>query len=90
MYDIISLNEKLLPELKEIAKKLSLSGVDGLKKQDLIYKILDHQALSPEVLPEKKPKAEAQEVAPKPEKAEKAEKVEKQASKVAEVVAEKP
>ncbi len=58
MYDIITLNEKLLPELKEIAKKLSISGVDSLKKQDLIYKILDHQALSPEIAQDKKVKFE--------------------------------
>ena len=54
MYDIISLNEKLLPELKEIAKKLSIQGADSLKKQDLIYKIVDHQALSPETVIKKK------------------------------------
>jgi len=58
MYDIITLNEKLLPELKEIAKKLSIPGVDSLKKQDLIYKILDHQALTPEIVPDKKSKPE--------------------------------
>ncbi len=71
MYDIIALNEKLLPELKEIAKKLSIVGVDGLKKQDLIYKILDHQALSPEIIPDKKAKFELPEIEEKPEKAEK-------------------
>ena len=54
MYDIISLTEKLLPELKEIAKKMSISGVDSLKKQDLIYKILDSQALNPEIVVDKK------------------------------------
>jgi transcription termination factor Rho len=53
MYDITTLNDKLLPELKEIAKKLSITGVDSLKKQDLIYKILDHQALNPEPVAEK-------------------------------------
>lgn len=79
MYDIIALNEKLLPELKEIAKKLSIVGVDGLKKQDLIYKILDHQALNPEVIPDKKEKFDVPEVAEKPEKAAKA--VEKIAEK---------
>ena len=54
MYDITSLSEKLLPELREIAKKMSITGVDGLKKQDLIYKILDHQALNPELFIEEK------------------------------------
>ncbi|MBN3035834.1 MAG: transcription termination factor Rho [Bacteroidales bacterium] len=49
MYDIIELNNKLVQELREIAKKLNLQKIDGLKKQDLIYRILDHQALHPEV-----------------------------------------
>lgn len=47
MFDIIQLNETLLPELKEIAKKLDIDNFDNLKKQDLVYKILDHQALNP-------------------------------------------
>ena len=47
MYDIIELNGKLVSELREIAKKLGLKKFEALKKQDLIYKILDHQALNP-------------------------------------------
>lgn len=47
MYDIIELNGKLLTELKQIAKDLNIKGANNLKKQDLIYKILDHQALNP-------------------------------------------
>jgi transcription termination factor Rho len=47
MYDIIELNTKLVSELKEIAKKLGIEKIEGLKKQDLIYKILDFQALHP-------------------------------------------
>ncbi|MBL0342588.1 MAG: transcription termination factor Rho [Bacteroidetes bacterium] len=81
MYDIISLNEKLLPELKEIAKKLSIVGVDGLKKQDLIYKILDHQALNPEIVVEKSNDFVVPPAAVKLEKA---------APKHSEKVAEKP
>lgn len=49
MFDIIQLNEKLLPELKDIAKKMSIESFEQLKKQDLIYKILDHQALNPDI-----------------------------------------
>lgn len=45
MYDILELNSKLLPDLKEIAKQLNIKRVDSLKKQDLIYRILDEQAL---------------------------------------------
>ena len=48
MYDIIELNGKLVSELKEIAFKLNIPKADKLKKQDLIYKILDYQALNPE------------------------------------------
>ncbi len=47
MYDIIELNGKLLTELKDIAKTLDIPKINNLKKQDLIYKILDHQALNP-------------------------------------------
>ena len=48
MYDIEQLKDKLLPELKEIAKDLKIEKVDNLKKQELVYKILDHQASNPE------------------------------------------
>ena len=47
MYDIIELSSKKVAELKEIAKKLSIPKAEKLLKQDLIYKILDHQALHP-------------------------------------------
>jgi transcription termination factor Rho len=47
MYDIIELNGKLVSELREIAKELGLKKFEAIKKQDLIYKILDHQALNP-------------------------------------------
>ena len=45
MYDILELNKKLIPELKEIAKELNVKKADALKKQDLVYKILDQQAI---------------------------------------------
>ena len=45
MYDILELSKKLLPELKEIAKELNIKKAESLKKQDLIYKILDQQAI---------------------------------------------
>lgn len=47
MYDIVALNDKLLAELKDIAKQLGIEGYESLRKQELIYKILDHQALTP-------------------------------------------
>ncbi len=47
MYDILELNAKLVTDLKEIAATLNIPNTEGLKKQELIYKILDHQALNP-------------------------------------------
>ncbi len=47
MYDIIELNGKLVTDLRDIAKSLNIRKTEGVKKQDLIYKILDHQALNP-------------------------------------------
>jgi len=47
MYDIISLDSKELNELREIGRQLNIPKVDKLEKQELIYKILDHQALNP-------------------------------------------
>jgi transcription termination factor Rho len=45
MYDILDLSKKLLPELREIAKELNIKKAETLKKQDLVYKILDQQAI---------------------------------------------
>lgn len=46
MYDIIDLNSKLVGELREIAQKLNVPKFESLKKQELVYKILDQQAMS--------------------------------------------
>ena len=53
MFDILELNKKLLPELRDIAKDLQIKRVEALKKQDLIYKILDQQAISNATSPKK-------------------------------------
>ncbi|HLU92838.1 MAG TPA: transcription termination factor Rho [Membranihabitans sp.] len=45
MYDILQLNDMLVPELKDLAEKLGLEKYKRLNKQDLIYKILDAQAI---------------------------------------------
>jgi transcription termination factor Rho len=45
MYDILELSNKLLPELRDIARELKIKKTESLKKQDLIYKILDQQAI---------------------------------------------
>jgi transcription termination factor Rho len=47
MYDIIELNKKLVNELREIAKDLEIKKTDKLKKEDLVYQILDQQAINP-------------------------------------------
>ena len=56
MYDILELNKKLVSELRQIAKELNIKKADSLRKQDLIYKILDQQAINAteESKPEKK------------------------------------
>lgn len=55
MYTIEELNVRLLSELKEIAEELGLKNYKKLSKQELIYKILDQQAVTPEnQLPKKK------------------------------------
>jgi transcription termination factor Rho len=59
MYDILELNQKLLPELREIAKGLQIKRVESLKKQDLIYKILDQQAVMNAPVKKEAPKATA-------------------------------
>jgi transcription termination factor Rho len=64
MYTIQELNAKLVGELREIATKLNVSKADSLKKNELIYKILDEQAIKPE-LAQKLTKAQAT-VNPKP------------------------
>ena len=47
MYDIVELNKKLVNELREIAKGIGINKTDKLKKEDLVYQILDHQAANP-------------------------------------------
>ncbi len=46
MYDILELNNKKVAELRDIAKNLKIKRVDSLRKEDLIYKILDEQAIT--------------------------------------------
>lgn len=56
MYDILQLNDMLLPELLDIAEQLSISGAKKLDKQGLIYKILDGQAVKASETREEAPK----------------------------------
>ncbi len=50
MYDIAQLRSKKVAELREIATELKITKVDKIKKADLVYRILDEQAL---VVPKK-------------------------------------
>lgn len=45
MYDILQLNDMLVPELLDIAEQYKISNAKKLDKQELIYKILDKQAV---------------------------------------------
>ena len=64
MYDIIELNAKKVADLRQIAKDLNIKRTDSLKKQELIYKILDEQAVNP---PSKKESPKKDEGSGKPE-----------------------
>lgn len=44
-YNIIELNEMQLPELQAVAGELGVSKVSELDKQELVYRILDEQAI---------------------------------------------
>ena len=45
MYNIIQLNDKELSELQNIAKELGIPSVESKKKDELVYSILDEQAI---------------------------------------------
>lgn len=45
MFDILQLNDMLVPELRDLAENLGLTGYKRLNKQELIHKILDQQAV---------------------------------------------
>ena len=50
MYNILQLNDMLVPELKALAEQLNVKGFKKLTKQNLILSILDAQSLNPESL----------------------------------------
>ena len=47
MYDIVELNGKLVADIRQIAKECNIPKAEKMLKKDLIYKILDYQALNP-------------------------------------------
>ncbi|MEI9919044.1 MAG: transcription termination factor Rho [Bacteroidota bacterium] len=54
MYTIDDLNVKLLSELKDIADQMGIKNARKLQKQELVYKILDEQAVKGDDKPAKK------------------------------------
>ncbi|HCQ16960.1 MAG TPA: transcription termination factor Rho [Cryomorphaceae bacterium] len=65
MYDINQLKAMKLPELKEVAEKANVPKFKTLKKQELVYKILDHQAVNPESVKGVSASPEKEETPPK-------------------------
>jgi len=65
MYDILQLNQKTVIELKELAKTLEIKKYQKLKKEELIFQILDQQAVTPEAVKAAKPSVEAKDSKPK-------------------------
>lgn len=46
MYNIIQLNDKSLSELQTIAQELGITKIHSYRKEELVYKILDEQAIA--------------------------------------------
>ena len=65
MYAILELHEKSFEELSSIAQELGIRKADSMSKEDLIYKILDEQAVqskeSPKLRKRRKSAAQSQE-----------------------------
>ncbi|MCB0462897.1 MAG: Rho termination factor N-terminal domain-containing protein, partial [Flavobacteriaceae bacterium] len=53
MFEISQLKAKKLPELQDIAKQLNVPKYRTMKKLDLVYQILDHQAANPDAIKSK-------------------------------------
>jgi len=66
MYDIIDLNSRKVAELRDIAKELNIARTDKLKKQELVYAILDEQAVSTSAKAKEESADSAGKDAPKP------------------------
>ena len=46
MYNIIQLNDKSLSELQTIAQEMGITRIHSFRKEELVYKILDEQAIA--------------------------------------------
>lgn len=87
MYDITELNAKLVGELRDIAKQLEIPKSETLKKNELVYKILDEQAIKPDLAAKLKPEGTS---SPAPVNATEPEKTEPEAPKPAQKLERKP
>ena len=89
MLDILQLNDMLVPELKELAEQLDIKGYKRMNKQDLIYKILDEQAVSPDKAEKTAAKKETKKArAPKKEAKVAVEEIEEEAEEIEEEIEE--
>ena len=61
MYGILELHSKSLDELSTIARELGIKKAESMSKEDLVYKILDEQAVqSDEATSEETPQQDSQ------------------------------
>ena len=70
MYDILQLDAMLVAELRDVAEKIGLVNYKRLGKQELIYKILDQQAVTTRLSEEKLAAIEEESNKSKPHKKE--------------------
>lgn len=66
MYNIEELDLKLISELREIAEKLEVKNFKKLSKEELVYKILDQQAIKPEMVKKAEPASQTRSSAIRP------------------------
>lgn len=81
MFEISDLKEKKLLDLQEIAQSLGIKKIKTLKKEELIYRIIDFQAENPSLVVKKELLKDKKEVTNSIDKQEKIEKIEKKDKK---------
>ena len=81
MFEISNLKEKKLLDLQEIAQSLGIKKIKTLKKEELIYRIIDFQAENPSLVVKKELLKDKKELTNSIDKQEKIEKIEKKDKK---------
>nr|WP_314603096.1 transcription termination factor Rho [uncultured Capnocytophaga sp.] len=81
MFEISDLKEKKLLDLQEIAQSLGIKKIKTLKKEELIYRIIDFQAENPSLVVKKELLKDKKELTNSIDKQEKTEKIEKKDKK---------